>query len=432
MTQEFETTLIPQDIVIRQDDGNDEFIEENAGFWFPMVKVKDTVFDKGMISSFRYSVGKDLLPMVTITIEDDNKSFSEEQFPNVDDVVTIRISNNADTIHKPIKLDFLIIDVISSPSSSSMTFDAIQYVPILHKRNNIGFNDSLLNISKTIARECGLGFVTNMTESGDESNWICVDTYYDFLHYIQKRMFISDDDTCHMFVDQFNNLNVISLKSAYSDKTITQLKTNPSTGDEYESNVDLTFNNKTYLEEDDLWVQINQWTPITNYGRGFVKSKSIETYNQKISEKHLGGGEPTTVNVQNINALDGSESVKWSTYVDGDTVYQNILTARKQNERLRSIYSQGTYVIASLEFYIADIFSYMYVPTTLYNKRRYSEIKNQDDTKDQNDVSDESVKYPSNDFTINEEFSGDYIITENTFMYNGETNITQEVTMIKV
>lgn len=432
MTQEFETTLIPQPIVVRQDDGSDTHIEENAGFWFPLIKVKDTVFDKGSISSFRYSVGRDLLPMISVTIEDEDKSFSEEQFPNIDDIVTIRISNNEDTIHKPIKLDFLIIDVSSSVDSRVMTFDAVQYIPKLHTRNNKGYNDSLLNITRDIAKEVGLGFITNMTDSGDSSNWICQNTYYDFLFYIKERMFISDDDVCHIFVDQFNNLNVISLKSSYSDRSITQLQTNPSTGLEYDTTVDLTLNNKTYLEETDLWVQVNQWSPLTNYGRGFLKSKSIATYYQKISEKHLNTPNIDGINVQNINALEDSSENVWSNFVDGDTVYQNILTSRKQNDRMRRVYSQGTYIVCSLEYYVPDIFSYMYIPTTLYNKRRFAEIKDQDESKDQNDVSESTPKYPSNEFTINEEFSGDYIVTENVFVYNGETNITQEVTMIKV
>lgn len=432
MTQEFETTLIPQDIIVRQDDADNQNIEQNAGFWFPLIRIKETVFDRGNISSFRYSIGRDLLPMISVTIEDEDKSFSEEQFPNIDDIVTIRIANNEDTIHKPIKLDFLIIDVQSSPDSRVISFDAVQYVPKLHTYNNKGFNDSLLNVTRDIAKECGLGFVTNMSDSGDSSNWICTNTYYDFLFYIKDRMFISDDDVCHIFIDQFNNLNVLSLKTAYSDRTITQLKTNPSSGLEYETSVDLTFNNKTYLEQENLWVQVNQWSPITNYGRGFLKSKSVATYYQKVSELHFNTPSPSEINVQNINALDESSVNVWSNYVDGSTVYQNILTSRKQNERMRSVFSQGTYIICSLEYYVADIFSYMYVPTTLYNKRRFSELKNQDETKDQNDVSEESPKYESNDFSINTEFSGDYIITENVFIYDGEDNITQEVTMIKV
>lgn len=432
MTQEFETTLIPQDIVVRQDDGSDEHIEENAGLWFPLIKVKDMVFDKGMISSFNYSVGVDLLPSISVTIEDENKSFSEEQFPNEGDLVTIRISNNADTIHKPIKLDFMIIETSGSTDSRTISFDAVQYVPILHKRNNKGYNDSLINIAKDVAKECGLGFVTNMSDSGDTSNWICVNTYYDFLKYIEQRMYISDDDTCKIFIDQFNNLNVVSLKTAYSDRTVTQLKTNPSTGQEYEQNVDLTFNNKTYLEQEDLWVQINQWIPITNYGRGFLLSKEVDTYKQKNSEKHFNTPSETEVNVQNVNALEDSANVTWSDYVDGDTVFNNILTSRKQNERLRTIYKQGTYVLASLEFYIPDIFTYMYVPCTFWNKRRRDELRNQDESLDQNDVSEKDPKYRTNDGVINEEFSGDYVIVENTFMYNGESNIIHEVRMIKV
>lgn len=442
MVQEFETTLIPQDIVVRQDNGESTFLEENGGFWFPLIRIKDVVFHKEKIASYSYSFGADLLPRVSVTLNDFNKSFMEVNFPKVDDIITIRVSNNEDTIHKPIKLDFLIIDIDSSPSSRAVTIDAIQYVPKLHEFNNVGWNDSLYNITKDIAKKCGLGFVTNMKDSNDVSNWICPNNFYDYLNYIEERMFISEDDSCKIFIDQFNNLNVLSLKTCFNDRNKTKLLTNPSSGLPYDTNTIVKLSNKEYNSniegEEDYHVQVNQWSPFSNYGYGFIKSKSIATYSQKNSELHLNVPETTPINVQNINALENSSIKEYGTYVDSETVYKDILVTKKQNKRLIEIYKQGTYVTADLEFYIPDIYSYMYVPVELYNKRRTSNQVSQDDNKDVNELSNEDTKYTSNVITeLNKEFSGDYLIRSTQFLYSSsrsgnETNLRQRVVMIKL
>lgn len=444
MTQEFETTLIAQDIVVRQVDGESEFIEKNAGFWFPLIRIKDTVFSQDKIGGFSYTVGAELLPKVSVTIEDFNKSFLEEEFPKVDDIITVRVSNNQDTVHKPIKLDFLIIDISSSPTSSSVTIEGVQYIPVLHEYKNIGWNDSLYNISKIIAEESGLGFVTNMSDSADTSNWICPNNYYEYLKYIEQNMFISSDDVCKIFIDQFNNLNVVSLKSAFNDRTSTKLLTVPFTGIPFSVDVDVKLSNKKYLGEEgeeegsgDLHVQVNQWSPFSNYGVSFLRSKAIASYSQKNSEVHLNPPEIKPVNVQNINALENSEVKIFGTYVDSETVFKDILISKKQNKRLKEIYEQGTYVTADLEYYVPDIFSFMYIPAELYNKGRTSELNSQDANKDIDDVSLEDPKYKTHSLVLNEEFSGDYLVRSSQFMYiptsNGEvSNITQRLVMVKL
>lgn len=439
MTQEFETTLIPQDIVVRQSDGDNEYLEDNGGLWFPLIKVNNTVFHKDKISGFSYNVGTSLVPTCTVTLNDHDKSFMEEEFPNIDDIITIRISNNDDVVHKPIKLDFLIIDISSSPNSRYLTIEAVQYIPILHEYNNVGWNDSLYNITKTIAKESGLGFVSNMSDSGDSSNWICPDDYYSYLSYIEERMFISSDDTCKIFVDQYNNLNVVSMKSSFNDRNVTRLLTNPSSGTEYDENVNLTLSNKIYNNgeqgDEDLHVQINGWSPFTNYGIGFLTSKSIAKYSQKSSEVHLNSPTPSPVSVQNINALESSEVRHYGTFVDGSTVFGDILMSRKQNKRLKSIYKQGTYITANLEFYVPDIFSYMYIPVDIYNKGRNAKILSQDENVELNELSEKSSKYEANVFSVNNEFTGDYLIVSNEYVYvggNENSNLTQTVTMIKI
>lgn len=438
MTQEFETTLVPKDIVVRQTDDDNEYLEENSGLWFPLIRINNTVFHKDKISGFSYKVGVDLIPTCTITIKDHDKSFMEEEFPRVDDIVTVRISNNADTVHKPIKVDFLIIDIDSSPNSRYLTIEAVQYVPKLHEYNNVGWNDTLFNITKNIAKECGLGFVSNMSDSGDSSNWICPNDYFGYLTYIEERMFISSDDTCKIFIDQFNNLNVVSMKSSFNDRNSTALLTNPSSGETYDSSVDVKLSNKVYnsgeLGEEDLHVQINGWSPFTNYGVGFIKSKSIATYTQKGIETHIS--QPSNViNIQNINALEGSEVRHYSPFVDSETVFENILMSRKKNSRLKEVYKQGTYINAKLEFYIPDIFSFMYVPVDIYNKQRTSKIISQDPNTDLEQLSEESAKYEGEGMQINNEFTGDYLVFAIEFMYSGgneNTNLYQTVTMIKL
>ena len=432
MKQEFGTKLIPQDIVVRQDGDESTFIEENASFWFPLVRVKDTVFGQQDIISFNYQVGVNLIPSISITISDNSRKFMEGDFPDVDDVITIRISNNKDTIHKPIKLDFIIIDIDTSTDSRTINIEALQYIPILHEDNNVGFNDSLFNITKDIAIQCGLGFVTNINDSNDVGQWICLNNYNDFLKYIQTRMYISDDDTIKIFIDQFNNLNVVSLKTAISDRTIYKLLTNPSSGDEYTENVDLKLSNKHYVQETDLHVQINMWSPTTNFGYGFLTTKEIIEYRQKSSEKHFTN-EFQTKSTQNVNALINSKDVVYSNYVDGDTVFGNILTARKQNERLRNIFYQGTYINCELEFYIPDIFCYMHSNVDIWNKSRNEEIISQNEDLSNEDLSNAESDNKTNEFVLNKTFTSSYLVIGMEYIYYDDgSNLKQNVNLLKL
>lgn len=416
MRQEFETTLIAQDIIVRQNGEDDKNIEENAGLWFPLIRIKDTVFHMDKISSLNYSVGQSLLPTITVTIDDNDKAFLEEGFPNIDDLITVRISNNSDTEHLPMKLDFMIVDVSGSESSRFTTISAVQHVPKLHLDNNVGWYDSLFNITKTIAQECGLGFVTNIQDSTDISNWICPNDYLSYLKYIKERMQISNDDSCHIFIDAFNNLNVISMKNAFENRTQIQLLTNPVSGELYEDTVDILLSNKVYRENIDTHVQVNQWSPITNYGMGYLKTKSEVEYLQKNNERHMDSSNDIFT-VTNINAIEGSGDKIFSQFVDGETVFGDILRAKKKNKRLQSIYKQGTYVKATLDYYIADIFPFMYINSEFYNKGRNSVIKSQDDGVDINALEKQDSEYVSHASELNTSFSGDYLVVECNYSF---------------
>ncbi len=435
MRQEFETKLVPQDIVVRQTDEKDVNIENNAGLWFPLIRVKDVVFHMDKIESLKYTVGKSLLPKITVVINDDDREFSEEQFPNIDDLITVRISNNNDTEHKPIKNDYSIIKVNSSPNTRLITIVAIHHIPTLHKYNNKSWNMSLFEVTKEIAKECDLGFITNINQSNDESNWICPRNYYDYLSYISERMELENDDVCKIFIDAFNNLNVISLRTAFDNRSPTQLLTNPVTGDKYDESIDVILSNKDYKDEDNNRVTINSWSPTTNYGEGFLKNKKITNYNQKVDERHIKSN-LESFTIENINALDDSKENVFSTYVDSDTVSRNILTTRKRNKKLRSIYGQGTYVKSILDYFIYDIYPMMYVYSELYNKSRNSSLNSQDENIDIDELSEMKPKYKTNGAELNEEFTGDYIVVDVTYSFiksnNRDNQIIHSLNMIKV
>ncbi|BAV39301.1 hypothetical protein BPT24_175 [Tenacibaculum phage pT24] len=436
MRQEFETKIIPQDIVVRQSNEEDQNIEENAGLWFPLIRVKDTVFNQDKILSFKYTVGSELLPSVRVTIDDYDKAFLEEQFPMVDDKITIRISNNIDTVHKPIKLDFIITDISGSANSKSTTITAIQDVPKLHIYKNTGWNDSLYNILKKIATECDLGFVTNIQQSNDSANYICHNDYYSFLKYSENRIDVGQDDSCKIFIDAFNNLNLVSYKNAYSNREITRLQTNPVTGLAYDDNIDLKLSNKTYNDETDIHAQINNWTPISNYGKAFLKTKNIVNYRQRSTEKHL----QNTFNefgIQNINSIDNSIDNVFSNFVHEDSTYSNILTNRKNNDRLIQIYKQGTYTRMVMDYFIPDLYPFVYVPVELYNNGRLSKLNSQDSNVDLDELSEQESEYPSNGLSLNNEFTGDYIVTEIKYSYlrsgrSDSNQVKNELLAIKV
>lgn len=432
MTKEFETTLVARTVVIRQDDGAvTDAVEANAGQWFPVVRIKDEVFESTAIQSFRYMVGDTLLPFLSLTIDDYSKKFSDSQFPEVDDLVTLRISNNADTAHIPVKVDLMILDVFGA--DKSMTFTAVNFIPKLHERNNKSFDGAITDVLRDVAKECGLGYVSNFQSSNDTGTWICRENYYEFIQYLEERMFIAEDDCVKIYIDQYNNLNVVSLKTAKLDRTLYELLTDPTTGEPFEETKNVEFTNNDYNDDLSKKLILEGWTPLTNYGTTYLSSKQTASYTTKIDEKHLESANESYDSASD-NALENTASTYFSNRVSAETVFQKVLTSRNKNRRLKNIILQGTYIEGNLKYYVPDVFAFMHVPVEIFETPKTQMIRDQEEGNTNFTLPDKLDGKPSNDYLPNEIFTGDYCIMHMSYIYTKSKNsgkIKQNVSMLK-
>lgn len=432
MTKEFETTLVARDIIIRQDGDESTTEEANAGHWFPIVRIKDTVFERAALSNFDLDIGSNLLPTIALSIDDYSKRFSENQFPETDDLITIRISNNFDTLHFPIKLDMVLLDAIGS--GSSMSFSAISNIPKLYENNNKAFEGNTTDVLREIAKEVGLGYVSNFTNSADFGVWICKENYYDFIQYIEQRMFIAEDDTVKIFIDQYNNLNVISLKNAKLDKVKYELLTDPVTGKPFDEPQVVEFTNKTTNDSLSKKIPLQDWQPYTNYGAAYLQSIKTMSLTTKTDELHMSSSSENFVSVSN-NALEGTAEEYYSDRISNEKSFKKVLTSKHHNSRLSKIMLQGTYIVVDLKYYVPDVFCFMHVPVEIWEAVKSQEVLSQDESITNDTLPTKLEGKGSTEYILNDVFTGDYCIVGTTYSFTklkrGDM-MQQNVTLLKL
>lgn len=413
MIQEFKHTLPVQSIVLRQDAGEDvTYFEDVAGKIYPLIRIKERVIKFPDIVDFSLNIGSQFLPTASITFDDADYDFRETNFIERGDVITIFLGNPHDNIHEPIKNDYYVTDVMSSTSGSDVTMFCQLHVPKLWDSSNRVFSSDSVDVLRRIAKEMGLGFITNCKISKDSMNWIQYQSNIEFISHVCKQSYMSPDTKLVTFVDQYSNLNVIDVKIAIDSGATMLLETNPFTGEQLSKTTPLIITTNGFLSDDDpIKIVADRWSPITKSGSESLKWSST------LSGKLLSIVDDSLIDVsiKEIH-IQLRKSSMW-THFDNEnahTVWSNAKVINFHNEQLL----QGVLLNIDLPTFIHPLVLMETVPVEIHNLAKISIHESQDISETTETLNSVPPTEKSNAHILNERMSGDCIIKSMSITYS--------------
>jgi len=196
-----------------------DLLNENsarAGAWMPMVAVRSIMFDKTEIKYLNVSLGSKI-PRVTLTIKDSAQKFNIN-FPLDGDVISVYLRPPDKDNQRPIRIDFDILSINSSPSTQSYTFSGIMKIPgffgeVCRSFPSASSFDHLMDVCESV----GLGFASNETTMDDAMKRICAfETYETFVSQSVQNCFKNDDSFFTWFIDPYYYLCLVNVNKQFS------------------------------------------------------------------------------------------------------------------------------------------------------------------------------------------------------------------------
>jgi predicted chitinase len=151
------------------------------------------------------------LPTLKTTFFDTFNKMKDEGFP-LDDTKISLFLNPRSQVLKPIHLDFKIINF--SVSGNSYTVTGLIDVPKLYIKEYKSISKKTsYNALQDIAKDCKLGFNSNIDDTNDQMTWINTgDRNLDFIENITEVSYKSDETFLISYIDYYYNLNYVDLE----------------------------------------------------------------------------------------------------------------------------------------------------------------------------------------------------------------------------
>lgn len=413
-----------QPITVRKDENSDGLaVKQSAGRVYPLIRINKYICDYEEIVDVSITVAENFLPTVNITLTDVQHRIRESLEKDLN-IVTIYAGNNKDPYF--VKADCVVLDVISFPGSPKITLVTEFFVPEFHKSyiRSLGKVTSLEAI-KTLCTEIGLGLLSNVSTTDDSQLYLQDSkTNLSMLKELVEGSFVADDTVLIAFVDQYFYLNIIDIKKACEDKTVTKLETDPYSGETLEEPLDVKFTSDVYKETP---LKLVFWTNENNYG---YLSKTIPG-KQLISILDVEKPAPVTpVESKSVNEqiLDNTNE---SDEMFSRNVHAKYDFAKVAREQIKLTYDQGQTISAKLKNPVLALYPYMYVPLEIMYIAKRAEIDDQEqDSAGHDDFAEEARATNTYKNEINTSLSGDYLIRKIEIRYR-VNNVIEQIIMFK-
>ena len=159
--------------------------KENAeamGGWFPLVEINKHKFTDGIRSLSIDETGS--VPTCMVSVACTDGIFISTAFPKDGDLLSVFIRSKKDEI-KPLRTDFVITNVVASPSVDSsgemtvFTISGMMWIPNFYGEHCKSYTDlTSFDALMQLSQDLKLGFASNETSTSDKMTWICgYDTY---------------------------------------------------------------------------------------------------------------------------------------------------------------------------------------------------------------------------------------------------------------
>ena len=201
-----------------------------TGMSEPLIKINSNTI-KGL-TFFKLDL-TEFKPTLIFRFNTIDERFIFTSFPKDGDIASIYIRPFGN-LFKPIRMDFIITEVISPFSKGKNSFSdegreggkyqtytifAEVRIPKLYKHICKSFNGTSYEAILKIAEDLGLGFASNEQKTKDSMNWVSPNVDYEtWIKQIVNGSWLEEEDYFDCWIDQYYNINLVNLKKQFDEK----------------------------------------------------------------------------------------------------------------------------------------------------------------------------------------------------------------------
>ena len=445
------------------DVGNDLYYKKSQliGNIAPYIIIEKFRFFMSSITYLEIDTSK-FLPRIKVTLVDTTGAFTEGYIPKKNPILSLYIKSAHNKL-LPIRNDYIITDIISSPdknhNNSSLnqrttyTIYGELFVPLIKNFEINSYEGTSLEVIDNIAKSIKLGFATNIESTNDDMIWI--NTYNNVEYFIKEHLtkygYIDDNNILNSFIDFYYNLNYVNLYSLLQTDENEKYKTYYTFmkyNDILNEDDDLSKDNSKmspYVITNcskfkDTTAYIISYTPVSKQGKVLIKKgniRKIQYYNNIISddinEKFLEFNPSPysniTLNTDNTNLNDINQKIYFEySGIDYNNTHDNYKFAKILNE---TGYDELNKIVIKVKLNGLNnsVFKNMLLPVVIININNDAELnQNIYDTQKDSIFKEFYTKYG---IIIDKNYTGHYIIKDIKYIYN-PSNFNDDIYMTEL
>jgi hypothetical protein len=218
---------------------NDEKSNNIQKKWFgmaePLIRI-NSVIVKGL-SYFQLDM-TGFKPTAIFRFQTIDERFIFTSFPKDGDIFSIYIRALGE-MFKPIRMDFIVTEVISPFSRANTVSDENNFepstgrfqtytvkgevrIPKLYRHNSAAYKGTSSDVLIKMAEELNLGYASNEPKTNDSMTWISPSTEYEnAIKHIVNSSWLGEQDYFDCWIDQYYNLNLVNLKKQFDEQNST-------------------------------------------------------------------------------------------------------------------------------------------------------------------------------------------------------------------
>lgn len=392
-----------------------KILEQVPQLFFYNIEIPANYIKKLAIDSNKY------LPECKVIFEDVYNLFHDTGFPADNAYITIilpTVSKQLGNIFMEFKIQRF--DIKEKVGTNNLKvihiYGVVNINNLLVKKYESFINSSSYDVSLNLARDTGLGFYTNVSNSNDKMNWINPGwNRYKFLQHVTNHAWVGETNFVWSFIDFYYNINYVDVEKSLNqniedivwESSSIQKKTENQKGP-FLTNEEAAKGTNTFFTGERI---INQSTDIS-LKRGYLRNISYYDFDGNWTEK--GGaykqfvldtitsegkgnkillkGDPGSTDFYNEN-----QSYHYMHKIDTENIYPDYLWAKLQNEE--NIYD------------LQKIFMRITLPKPNFNLKRFEKINLFFVNRNEN------IQGQKKNFKLN----GEWLVTGITYEWNGDS-----------
>lgn len=373
-----------------------------------------------------------ILPSIEITFVDTWGLFRQDAFPYDDTLITIYLNSRSKNL-RSIHMDFKILD-FKDNGDNSYTINGICNIPEIYLRKFNSYSKKTSHEAlQEVAKQCNLGFCSNIQNSDDKMSWINTGLMVkDFIENVINNSYVSETSFQHVYIDFYYNICYVDIykeieRDVSDDKMIASFGYKFLSAEEENEEIDekvvdmVLLNDKSVKDSNSFIFEFeifNKSTKVSLQKAYRTRSKYYDIINKELLIFDIES-----------QTSDGSKSIILKSRPGDDKFFQentnNVYLGKLDmfNEGEGNMHKNYNYSIPQNRQNLDDITKVsakLVLPNLNFNLYVYQKIQ----------IFFTPHKQSSNEDAVYKRISGDWLITGIEFNYDNGSQ-TQVITAIK-